>query len=226
MRILILLVGLAIPATAQNTEFEFWPELDAYINIDPIARIYVRASARNRGQSDWRGDFGVHLDFALKPIFRRDLRARDDVFRSRFLSFRGGFRYITSLPGSGQPYLEHRWIVELTSRFPLPHTLVLSHTSRGEFRFISGKGFSTRYRDTMQLERDFSVGRLVFTPYINGQLYYDTRYDLWNRNRYSAGVEIPAGKRLVLDTYYLRQNDSRSTPPHINVFGLKFNLYF
>jgi hypothetical protein len=66
----------------------------------------------------------------------------------------------------------------------------------------------------------------VFTPYINGQLYYDTRYDLWNRNRYSAGVEIPAGKRLVLDTYYLRQNDSRSTPPHINVFGLKFNLYF
>jgi hypothetical protein len=24
----------------------------------------------------WQGDFGVHFDFALKPVFRRELRSR------------------------------------------------------------------------------------------------------------------------------------------------------
>jgi hypothetical protein len=81
-------------------------------------------------------------------------------------------------------------------------------SSRGDLRFIRGQPFSTRYRNKLQLERDFSFGSLAFTPYLNGQLYYDTRYDVWNRNRYSAGVEVPAGKHLVLETYYLRQNDS------------------
>jgi hypothetical protein len=78
----------------------------------------------------------------------------------------------------------------------------------------------------MQLERDFSLGPLILTPYVNGELYYDTRYDIWNRNRYSVGVQAPAGTHLVLETYYLRQNDSRSSPPHVNAFGLTISLYF
>ena len=64
----------------------------------------------------------------------------------------------------------------------------MADSSRGELRFIGGQPFSTRYRNKLQLERDFSFGSLVFTPYLNGQLYYDTRYEVWNRNRYSAGV--------------------------------------
>lgn len=102
----------------------------------------------------------------------------------------------------------------------------MTDSSRGDLRFISGQPFSTRYRNKLQLERDFCFGPLVFTPYLNGQLYYDTRYDIWNRNRYSAGVQIPAGQHLVLETYYLRQNDNRSTTPHVNAVGLTFNLYF
>jgi len=39
-------------------------------------------------------------------------------------------------------------------------------------------------------------------------------------------VQAPAGTHLVLETYYLRQNDSRSNPPHVNAFGLTINLYF
>jgi len=201
--------------------------VDGYINLSPAVRLFLLTlftDKLERGQ--WQGHFGVHFDFALNPVFRRELRSRDDVFRGRFLSFRAGYRYITSLGESGSPYLEHRWIVEVTSRVPLPKKLVMIDSSRGELRFIGGQAFSTRYRNKLQLERDFSFGSLVLTPYINGQLYYDTRYDVWNRNRYSAGVQVPAGQHLVLNTYYLRQNDSRSSTPHMNVVGLTVNLYF
>jgi hypothetical protein len=168
----------------------------------------------------------VHFDFALRPVFRRELRDDDDVFRKRFLSFLAGYRYRTSL-GSGTPYLEHRWLVEMTSRFPAPGKLVLIDRHRGEMRFISSKGFSTRYRNKLQLERDFRPGGgFRFTPYAYGELFYDTRYDKWNRNRYAIGMRFPAGHHFVPELYFLHQNDSEATPPHMNAFGITLNFYF
>jgi hypothetical protein len=69
----------------------------------------------------------------------------------------------------------------------LPGKLLMVDSSRGELRFIGGQPFSTRYRSKLQLERDFKLRLSRLTPYLNGQLCYDTRYDVWNRNRYSAG---------------------------------------
>jgi hypothetical protein len=104
--------------------------------------------------------------------------------------------------------------------------MVLTNRNRGEMRFISGQPFSTRYRNRLQLERDFKAGSLVVTPYIDAELFYDTRYDAWNRVRYRAGVQIPAGDSVVLETYYLRQHDTRSSSPHINGLGFTVSLYF
>ena len=223
---LLLLLPLASRAVAQNTRDEFWPEIDGYVNLNSATRLYFLANFNSDKETrQWQADLGAHIDFALKPVLRRELRSHQDVFRKRFLSFRAGFRYITSLTDSGSPYLEHRWVVELTSRLPLPEKVAMVHTSRSEMRFISRQPFSTRYRDKLQLEREFSLGAVVLIPYVNGELYYDTRYDVWNRNRYSVGVQVPAGRHLVLETYFLRQNDSRSGTPHVNAFSLKFNVY-
>ena len=46
------------------------------------------------------------------------------------------------------------------------------------------------------------------------------------RRRYFAGIEWPIGKTPILDTYYARTNDSRSSVAHVNAFGLAFNLFF
>jgi hypothetical protein len=224
--LVILLSGLAALAATPNTEGEFWPEVDAYINLNSTTRLFLLSSLRDNQPGDaWHGDFGAHLNFALKPVFRRVLRQRDDVFDKRFLSFQAGFQYISSL-GSGTSYLEHRWVVDCTPRYPLPWNVIISDRSRGEMRFIRGERFSTRYRNKLQLERDFAIGHLVYTPYLNGEAFYDTRYGAWSQNRYSAGVQVPAGAHVVVETYFLRQNQSRSTPLHVNVIGLRFRFYF
>jgi hypothetical protein len=93
-------------------------------------------------------------------------------------------------------------------------------------RLVRGEPVSTRYRDRLQLERDFAIGHFVFTPYSNAEVSYDTRYGAWSQNRYSAGVEVPAGAHVVVETYFLRQNQSRSIQPHVNVIGLRFQFYF
>lgn len=224
--LVILLGGLPVAGATPDTQGEFWPEVDTYIRLNSVARLFLLASFRDNQPGDaWHGDLGAHLNFALKPIFRRELRQQDDVFNKRFLSFQAGFRYISNL-GAGVPYLEHRWIVDCTPRFPLPGKLIVSDRNRGEMRFVKSKPFSTRYRNKLQLERDFALGHLVYTPYISEEVFYDTRYDAWNRNRSSAGVQVPAGAHVVLETYILRQNQSRSTPAHVNAFGLRLRLYF
>jgi hypothetical protein len=219
-----LLLGLSINGTAQSTENEFRPRVQTYVNFNEIARLYLLASFNNQDTGTWQGDFGVHLDFALKPVFRRDLRAKDDVFDRRYLSFLVGYRYITNLPSSTPT--EQRALVEFTTRRLLPRQLVVSDRNRGEFRFIRGQSFSSRYRNRLQIERDFSMGKFVYTPYVYGEVFYDTRYDAWIRTRYAFGVQVPVVKHVVLETYYMRQHDTRSEPPHTNAWGLDLKFYF
>jgi hypothetical protein len=222
----VILTGLPRASGAETTANEPWPELDAFININQVVRLVIPISIDRHDDTLARNaSFGLQFDFALKPVFRRELRNQEDVFKKRFLSFRTGYRYTTTL-NDHAPYTENRGIVELTARYLLPAEMVLSDRNRGDLRFIAGQNFSTRYRNKLQLERDFRIGQFVFTPYTSEEVFYDTRYDIWNRNRTSAGVEVPFSPNFVLDAYYTRQNDSRSTPPHTNVLGLKIELYY
>lgn len=223
---LLLLGGFASQAPAQNSGSEFWPEVKTFVNLNTGTRLFLLTAFRdtdNRGTHFWNGDFGVHLDFALKPVFRRELAAREDVYEKRYLSFLAGYRYMTGLGNSGS--VEHRWLIEMTARFPLPGKLVLVNRNRGELRFLSS-GPSTRYRNRLQAEHDLSPGGFQFTPYVSAEAFYDTRYDTWNRVRYIAGVRFPARAHFILDTYFQRQNDSKSTPRYLNALGVAFNLYF
>jgi hypothetical protein len=223
---LFLLVGSCVTAEAQATTQEFWPEIGFYVDQGSRTRVVFADSLRlDHEAPGTKGSFTYYLDFALQPVFRRELRQRDDVFRRRFLTFRTGYRYITSL-ANGESSSENRAIAETTARYPLPGKIVIADRNRGEFRFIKGQGFSMRYRNRLWAERDFKVRRLVLTPYVYDEVFYDTRYGSWNRNRLAAGVQVPVGPHVVVEPYLLRQNDSQSTRQHVHALGLALNLYF
>ena len=230
-RIFSALRGLAAvlwmsPASAQSTGDEFRPEIGVYVQQGPQVRIeFIDFFRNDPGTSDWRGDFGLYINVALKPMIRRELRGRPDVYRDKYLTMRGGYRYQTSL-ANGQSSSESRGILELTSRYMLPGKVAISDRNRGEFRGVADQPFSTRYRNRLRLERDLVRGWLNCTPYVYDEIFYDTRYGQWTPNQYALGVEFPAGAHLVLEPYYLRQHGSRSNPPHINALGFKLNLYF
>jgi hypothetical protein len=83
-----------------------------------------------------------------------------------------------------------------------------------------------RYRNRLWAERDLNLGRLVFTPYVYDEVFYDTRYSAWTTNRTAIGLQFPTGPHVVIEPYVLRQNDQRATPKHVNAFGFTLNLYF
>jgi Protein of unknown function (DUF2490) len=213
-----------IPAAAQSTD-EFRPELGIYIQQGPALRVeLIDFFSANESTHDWQGVFGVFVQIALKPVFRSELRNDPDVFRNKYLTLRTGFRCDTSLT-NGHGESENRGILEVTSRYKLPWQLVISDRNRGDFRFIKDQPFSALYRNRLRLERDVSHGWLNCSPYVYDEIFYDTRYDRWTPNRYVVGAEFPVGKHVVLEPYYLRQNNSRANPPLLHAFGFKLNLY-
>ena len=86
-----------IPAAAQSTG-ELRPELGIYIQQGPMIRIeFVDSFTGAQSTHDWQGNFTFYVEAALKPVFRHELRERPDVYRNKYLAFRAGYRYKTSL---------------------------------------------------------------------------------------------------------------------------------
>ncbi len=226
LAICVFAAGLSsFPTAGQGANGQFWPELGIYVQQGEIFRLgFVDSASSNSSTHSWDGNFTLYLEAALKPVFRRELRDRADVYRNRYLTFRSGYRHRTSLTSGSTS--ENRGILDMTSRFPVGWQLMISDRNRGEFRFIKGQGFSTRYRNRLQLERDIKHGAFACTPYVYDEIFYDSRYNQWTPNRYVFGIQFPVGQHIVLDPYYLAQNGSRSNPPHIKAFGFTFNLYF
>ena len=228
---LLLLTIEARFAMAQEptTRSELWPEVDVYITIKPKVRLFLIATmgkAIEDGEifnaQAYEAQVGIHVDY----------------IPNKHVILRNGYRYGTAVGDNADPFKEHRILTEQTFRKLLPHKLLFSDRNRQDWRFINGGNFSFRYRNRVQIEREFRVfkGRTM-TPYATGEISYDTRYDEWNRKRYAAGIQTslrvgPLGELLlphhqvILDLFYMRQNDNRADPPHVNVLGVALSFYF
>jgi hypothetical protein len=223
----VLAFLLAAPLCAQEgtTRAEWWPEVDAYVNLNERSRLFFLATvARNRAEDLREGTLGAHADLFVKPFRRPWLLSTPDAVKRHYLSFRAGYRYSWDL-NDVSLYREHRVLLEETARYRPVRRFALVNRNRLDLRDINGE-WSWRFRNRSRLERDIPLGSRVATPYFMAEFYYDSRYHAWNRQRYFAGIEWPIGASAILDSYYCRQDDSRSSVTHVNAFGLALNLYF
>ena len=219
---LILFCSSTAAAQESDTQTEFWPEIYVFVPLNREFRLgfFAKVTRVEETKEDTEAAVGVHLDY----------------FWRKNLNLRAGYHYGFSLAGQ-EPFTENRIFFEQTLRRKLPARISLTDRNREELRFVNGD-FSARYRNRLKIEREFSLKNLKITPYGSAEAYYDSRFDVWNRNRLTAGVQIPLkrgfpvielihpGRTAVLDIYWMRQNDSRSHPSRVRGFGAIFNLYW
>lgn len=212
-------------AQEPTTRDEFWPEIDIYINLKPKVRLFLLGTVSKAVEDG---------ELFNAQAFEAQIGAHIDYIPNKHLILRTGYRYGRSLEDDS--YREHRLLTEQTLRKLLPGDFVLSDRNREDFRFLKGD-FSFRYRNRLTIEREFELKKRTITPYVSGEVFYDTRYDTWNRNRLATGVQISlrqgllrklllSKRQVILDLYYLRQNDSRSDTQHVNAIGTALALYF
>jgi hypothetical protein len=204
---------------AQQTQTSEFPEIDAYVGITDRYRLMFLAARSTDGSTVDSAQIGANLDINFRPLVRKKLRTNDSA-KENFLTFRIGYQYLDNV---GKP-AENRVQLGLTSRFHLPWSLELSDRNRFDLRVI-GDQFSWRYRNRLTLERSFVIKSFSFSPYAQGELYYDSRSGTWSKNTYSFGAAFPIRKRLELEGYYERDNTTGGSPPHENVIGTTLSIY-
>lgn len=219
-----ILCGGADLSRAQDSEVrkQIWSEVDLFIPLKPKFRLFIMTSVTKAEETRENTEGAIQASL--------------DYIPHKKITFRNGYRYAFSLSGD-DPFKEHRIMFEQTFRQALPLEILLSDRNREEIRIVNDKA-SGRYRNRVTLEREFKVGRFAPVPYTSFEMFYDTRFDTWNRNRLNVGVQLPLRRgfplmklidptrQVILDIYYSRQNDTRSSPRHVHALGIALNLYF
>jgi hypothetical protein len=222
---LTALSALALPARAADNTREFVPEVNAFVKLSAQTRLFLLGDiTRNLTTDKSEGELGAHLDFTLKPGLRPHLTEADWV-RDRYLWARIGYVALSTPDSRSSGPKERRGILEITGRVPLPNEVWLVNRGRVDLRDLEGESSSQRYRLRMGIEREFTAGSKVIVPYAQAEVFYDTRYDTWNRQLYQFGAEIGLAKQWRIEPYYARQNDTRPSTAHVDRVGLVLKYF-
>ncbi len=224
IRVALLILLLEIPARAQSNQV--WPEVSTFVKLTDQMRFYFLATTVKEDTDSTEGEYGPNFDFYLKPLrkAKRWGMFSLDESKNRLLMLRIGYRFIR--PYTGDASVEHRGVLEATTRHPLALGVLVSDRHRMDLRSIEGE-FSWRYRNRLTVEKEFTIKQFRFNPYARGEIYYDSRHDKVSRTSLICGSAFPITKHVELEGYFEHQNDSGGSPNRtVNAVGAVVNLYF
>ena len=194
-----------------NHETQAWPEI--YIAKKLTERIALAGfSELHIGQdmtTPVEEQIGVGFSYSPNP----------------FISFVPFYRWIANQSRPDDHTQESRPQLDVIFRIPLLWRFDINDRNRCEFRWIDGQP-SQRYGNRMLLEHPLTVKGAKLTPFAGVEWFYDTRFHIWNRTRYSAGVHLPINPHMEISPYFSRQNDSQSVPGHVNAAGMIWRVEY
>lgn len=217
-------VVLLLPLSAEAQSYQFWPEISTYVKLNSDVRLYFIATTTRENSKGTSAEIGPNIDFYLKPLLKLEKGTifQLDKSKSRPLLLRLGYRYLPSTDGPS----EHRGVLEATGRLPLMSGFLVSDRNRADLRFIDGE-FSWRYRNRLTLERTVSILDYHFSPYVRGEVYFDSNYEKWSRTSETLGAAFHIRQHTEIEIYYEHQNDTGKSPNRqVNALGIALNLYF
>lgn len=223
----LLAAGLA---RAGQPQLEFWPEVDAWWRVSPAWRLSLFVPISRNLETEYReGNLILQADYAFwttrHPRGRR-LLDENRAQQMRRLLLRAGYLGGKSLGDQGEAYTETTLFTELHVRTPVEGGILLQHRVRNDLRWLGDPaGRSTRWRYRVQAEKEYQAGKTSIVPYVNGEAYYDSRYDTVNRIRTIPGASVSWSPRLALEGNVTYQYDSRSSVTHLVALNVILHVF-
>ena len=212
-------------AARASGSWQSWPEISAFVNLHPQARLYLDAAyAQDVGANNQTLDAAVYVDISLMPILRPAL-LREDWAGSRYLWARIGYDHVFKGERWVPTPAEDRCILSLYGKGPLPAAVWFELRSRADLRWIEGD-YSTRYRLRGEFTREFAPFQRPLMPYLNVEWFWDTRYSGVSRVLFMAGTEVTVSQSFRFELYLARQEDRFPSEASVNALGLVAKWYF
>jgi len=242
LRACVVAAGVGVASTAGATERtlnEFWPEIGAFVQLDPNWRVFVMTTlgrAMETGLST-EGTFGVHIDYLGAPLPQRLLAAVPAMDRYWGLSLRAGYNRVLVWNPEGSN--EDRVVLEATLRSqPLWQQIQVANRSRVDLRRI-GADDSWRYRNRSRIERTWPVVHdglshwipgwrsvTAATPYGIAEFHWDSRFADWSRRYFQVGAEFEVGSNKSVDIYLATQDDRRTAGSTLRALGVALTFRY
>src|SRR5664279_2322442 len=151
-----------LPALAQEN-VQFLPEVDAYLKLNPVLRVYVEAKDDQDGGDSAQAGIGPSVQLYMKPLAKlKEMRAFDlDDAKTRFFVLEAGYRYI----GEPDTPTENRMLMAATFNFPMKAGFSASDRNRADLNWKNGS-FTWRYRSKLTVERTVTIRNFYHIPYV------------------------------------------------------------
>lgn len=220
-----VVLAIVMPAFPQSqTVGEFWPTVDAHVQLPHDWRILGFTGLKKGEDYPYQQVYlGGGLGYQWKRITKAHRANLNPDVEHHFV-FAGGYERLQSI-SSGKTKDENRLGLQALASYRLGSRFLISDRNRVEFRWVDGS-YSTRYRNKLLGLYDLNLHHFHFSPYASAEAFYDGAVSSWNEEQYTAGIEWPYKHRLLLQTYYLRQNCTTCNPQYLNVGGLTLSLFF
>ncbi len=186
---------------------QFLPEVDSYLKLSSMFRVYVQAKDDRDGGDSTQVTNGPSVQLYLKPLLKlKRITAFDlDDAKQRPLVLEAGYRYITA---PNEP-TDNRFLTSVTFHLPLKTGSLLTDRNRADLDWKDGI-FKWRYRNKLTLERTFAIHSYHLIPYVAFEPFYESQYDKWSTTTEYAGCLLPVGKHVQFNPYYEHENDTGS----------------
>lgn len=216
---------------AQNTSFELWPETDLWYTINPSWRLssFIPFTIY---QKSGGADLNIYLqaDYAwgktkLVHFTRLFNESRAQLMKAWLV--RAGIMEGWSLGERTGEYSEDMLFAEIHRRIPIGDKYLISHRIRPDLRWVGqDPEFSYRIRYRLMVEKEFIDGNFSAVPYLNAELYWDSRYSTINRVRLAGGTNLSLGPTFAIEGNITYQYDSHYNTQNLYALNLILHVFF
>jgi len=116
--------------------------------------------------------------------------------------------------------------LDLTGKIPLKELFDVKIVDRLRWQYNYDKGLTT-WRNSTRLTKAYKVGKFELSPFIEDEIFYDTKLDKLNENWASAGVSMALNKYLNVSAAYLLDTKKKGNDwNYANVLVTSMSLKF
>jgi hypothetical protein len=228
--VLALTLGGASAGLAQNTSYEFWPELDLWYRLSPDWRLSALLPVTKYYESKYRDmNFYVQADYAFGTKRGVYLRLVDEnrVAQMKVWLVRAGAMTGRSIGDNPGDYSENMLYGEIHFRAPLRRGFVFSSRVRLDNRWLGDDAdYSYRYRYRAMLEREVARGIRSYVPYVSVEPFWDSRYDDVTRTRIIAGTTLSLNQRFAYELNLTYQHDKTYDTTNLYALNVILHVFF
>ena len=175
-----LLLLPCLPARAQTTTTEFFPEFDTYFKLKSHVQIVFQAKETKEGGDPTQVEFGPSVELYLKPLLKlQDITvSRPGQFEVQAIGLVGRIS-VCAFAGQidGKP-------LGASCYFSLPNQRsdLITDRNRSDLDWSAGN-FTWRYRNRLTVERRVAIRSFHPAPYISAEAFYESQYNKWSTTK-------------------------------------------